>query len=123
EKPLGNAEPMFINLEEPTIPDPESDSTFDPRYHDLAATIELGISHLNVEADNAFDDYTANACSLTVGAYDYLTETIGLNVGDVFRRWRQVPVVFMPVHVSNRYGGGNKGSLPHLLDDAIRAYV
>jgi hypothetical protein len=96
EKPLGNAEPMFTDLEEPTTPDPESDSTFDPRYHDLAATIELGVRHLNVEADNAFDDYTANACSLAVSAFDYLTDSIGLNVRDLFHRWRKVPVVFMP---------------------------
>lgn len=29
----------------------------------------------------------------------------------------------MPAHVSNRYGASDKGFLPHLLDDAVRAYV
>ncbi|MGH7037390.1 MAG: hypothetical protein ACREE4_12325 [Stellaceae bacterium] len=53
----------------------------------------------------------------------YLINTIGLNIYSVFRRWRRVPVVFMPAHVSNRYGASTKGSLLHLLDDAVRAYV
>src|SRR5579863_1942963 len=108
---------------EPTQPDPEHDDTFDPRWHDLNAAIDLGLRQLNFEADNALDDWTAHSCSLAVEAYDYLTETIGLNVRDVFRRWRQVPIVFMPGHVSNLYGASDKGSLPHLLDDAVRAYV
>ncbi len=29
----------------------------------------------------------------------------------------------MPAHVVNRYGASEKGSLLHLLDDTIRAYV
>lgn len=29
----------------------------------------------------------------------------------------------MPAHVSNWYGASEKGSLLHLLDDAVRAYV
>jgi hypothetical protein len=48
---------------------------------------------------------------------------IRLNVHDVFRRWRKVPVFFIPAHVLNRYGASDKGSLLHLLDDAVRAYV
>jgi hypothetical protein len=46
-----------------------------------------------------------------------------IDIGSVFRRWRRLPVVFMPAHVSNRYGASEKGSLSHLLDDAMRAYV
>jgi hypothetical protein len=46
-----------------------------------------------------------------------------LDVRGVFERWQRVPVVLMPAHVANRYGASDKGSLPHLLDNAVRAYV
>jgi|SRR5579863_2456878 len=108
---------------EPVAPDPESDEDFDPRLHDGGAALELGIERLDVESEFALDEATGNSCRLALGAYDYLTETIGLNVRDVFHRWHKVPVVFMPAHVSNRYGASDKGSLLHLLDDAVRAYV
>jgi hypothetical protein len=102
-------------------PDPELEDSFDPRRHDGGAAIQLGIEWLDVETES--DDRVGNSCRLAIGAYDYLTETIGLNLYDVFRRWRKVPVVFMPAHVANRYGASDKGSLLHLLDDAVRAYV
>jgi hypothetical protein len=106
---------------EPDGPDPEFEDSFDPRSHDGGAAIELGITQLEIEADS--HGYAGNSCRLALGAYDYLTETIGLNIRSVFRRWRKVPVVFVPAHVSNRYGATDKGSLLHLLNDAVRAYV
>lgn len=69
------------------------------------------------------DELVTNSYRIAYGAYDYLVNTIGLNIRGVFRRWRRVPVVFMSAHVSNRYGSSTKGSLLHLLDDAVRAYV
>ena len=107
----------------PDPPDPETDETFDPLWHDGGAAFELGIEQLETEAQFVTDERVSNSCRLALGAYDYLTETIGLNLSDVFRRWRQAPVVLMPTHVSNRYGASDKGSLPNLLNDAVRAYV
>jgi hypothetical protein len=108
---------------EPEGPDPEIDDTFDPLRHNGGLAIDRGIERIEIDAENPMDDYGGNAFRLFLGAYDYLTKTIGLNVHEVFRRWRQVPVVFMPAHVSNRYGASEKGSLINLLDDAVRAYV
>ena len=120
----------------PTIelvaPDPETENSFDPLRHDGGAALELGIEYLespvagrlDLEGSGLEDELEwANRSSIALSAFDYLTETIGLDVHGVFRRWRKVPVVFMPAHVSNRYGASDKGSLAHLLDDAIRAYV
>ena len=59
----------------------------------------------------------------SLGAYDYLTETIGLDIADIFRRWESVPITFMPAHISNKYGQTEKGSLYDLINDAVRAYV
>jgi hypothetical protein len=111
----------------PGAPDPEEEDSFDPLLHDGGAAIQLGIEQLEIEAQNeAIDDYTErviNSCRIACGAYDYLTQTIGLNIPEIFRRWRRAPVIFMPAHVSNRYGASDRGSLLHLLDDAVRAYI
>jgi hypothetical protein len=106
-----------------SAPDPEQEETFNPICHDGGAALELGIEQLESETWNAPHDYAGNSCRLAVGAWDYLVNSIGLNVHDAFRRWHNVPVIFMPAHVSNRYGANDKGSLFHLLDDAVRAYV
>jgi len=123
ESPRGGEQ---IEPEPPTAkdeldtPDPEFEDSFDPLRHDGGWAIQLGIERLDVEKSG---DYIGNSCRLAIGAYDYLTETIGLDLHDLFRRWRKVPVVFMPAHVFKRYGASDKGSLLHLLDDAVRAYV
>jgi hypothetical protein len=109
---------------EPERPDPETDASFDPIRHDGGAAIELGVDRWEFGADGpSGDEAETNSCSIALGAYDYLVETIGLDLHEVFRRWRKVPVVFMPAHVANRYGASEKGSLLQLLDDAVRAYV
>lgn len=108
---------------EPGPPDPQYDNAFDPRSHDLAAAIELGVKRWDIEAEIGDDEWVVNSCLVASDAYDYLVNTIRLDIGSAFARWRKVPVVFMPAHVSNRYGRSDSGSLPHLLDDAVRAYV
>jgi hypothetical protein len=105
------------------IPDPDIEEEFDALQHDGGAALEFGMEQLEFHSGNSWDNYALNSCRLAIGAYDYLTETIGLNLRDVFRRWRDVPVVFMPAHVANRYGASDKGSLPSLLNDAVRAYI
>lgn len=113
-------------------PDPKIEASFDPRKHDGGTAIELGIEYLEASPSSRLDlegsgleeePEWENRSTLALGAYDYLTNGIGLNVHDVFRRWREVPVVFMPTHVSNSYGASDKGSLVHLLNEAVRAYV
>jgi hypothetical protein len=37
--------------------------------------------------------------------------------------WRLIPPIFVPQHVSNRYGMSDLGSLHRLLDEAIQAFV
>lgn len=103
-------------------PDPEIEDAFDELRHDGSAAIELGIQWLETWAANERDP-TGNASRIAVGAYDYLVNTVGLDASDVFRRWRNLPIIFIPTHITNHYGATDKGSLPHLLNDAVRAYV
>ena len=112
-------------LDSPKIwigPDPDYEEEFDPLEHDGGKALEMGIQYL---ADReGYGDYVIeNIGRISTSAYDYLTETIGIDVPAVFRRWRNVPVTFMPTHVSNKHGLTEKGSLYALLDDAVRAYV
>jgi hypothetical protein len=95
-------------------------SEFDPKYHDGGRWIAAGIEYL---ADLSDADHLDNDRQITIGALDYLTDTIGLDVSDVFQRWRKVPITFMPAHVSNKHGQTEKGSLYDLIDNAVRAYV
>ena len=104
-------------------PNADYESEFDPLKHDGGAALELGISVLNVQADFEDGEVNTNIASFSVEAYDYLTQTIGIDVPAIFRRWRNVPVIFMPAYVSNKHGLTEKGSLTALLDDAMRAYV
>ena len=109
--------------DEPYVPDPEYEDTFQPIWHDGGPALDLGIEQLERGGEYGYDKRSRNSCRIAYEAYDYLVKTIGLNVYEVFRRWRRVPVVFMPAHVSNHYGASDKGSLSYLLDDAVRAYV
>lgn len=94
-------------------------SEFDPSLHDGGDWIEGGLRYLAEHSDRD----VADDAQITLGAFDYLSETIGLTLTDVFRRWRSVPITFMPAHVSNRHGQTEKGSLYDLMDDAVKAYV
>jgi len=106
----------------------EYDEHFDPRWDDGAAAIQAGLDHLGDKLSDYEDaDFgspgAANLCRPALEAWDYLQNTIGIDISGIFHRWRTVPVMFLPAHVSNRHGLTEKGSLFDLLDDAVRAYV
>lgn len=117
-------------LERWNAPDPDEEEAFDPSRHDgSAAFIDMMLladheREINRSMDNDEDNYRmANTWAIGIGAMDFLEESIGISVGDAFRRWNKVPALFVPKHVSNRHGIIEKGSLFELLNDAIRAYV
>jgi len=88
--------------------------------HDGGDALALGIDHLRGEVHRA--NVVANKCKIALEAFDYLTDPIGIDINDIFGRWREVPRVFVPLSVSNKHGA-ERGSLNDLLDDAVRAYV
>jgi hypothetical protein len=115
------------NPEEPGIQDglTDPDEEFDPRTHDGAYLIKTLISYLRelIEKDDKLEAQIATDMRVSLGAYDYLTEMIGLDISEIFRRWESVPITFMPSHISKKVGQTEKGSLYDLLNDAVRAYV
>ena len=115
------------NPEEPGLQDglTDPDEEFDPRTHDGAYLIKALISYLRelIEKDDKLEANIATDMRVSLGAYDYLTETIGLDISEIFRRWKSVPITFMPSHISKKVGQTEKGSLDDLLNDAVRAFV
>lgn len=110
---------IFNLLKKVREPDPELDEDFDPLRHDGAKALAM-----MVEATQTYAELNENFyAEIGLQAYDYLTDTIGLDIDGVFRRWRNVPPIFMPAHVSNAHGLTERGSLYDLIDDAVRAYV
>jgi hypothetical protein len=118
---------------EPENPDPEIDSNFDPLHHNGGTSLSLGIDLIQTELQareeklkigygSEDDERIANMCRIALGAYDYLTKTVGIDPDSVLRRWRILPPFFMPAVVSNAHGD-EQGSLNDLLNDAIRAFV
>ena len=57
------------------------------------------------------------------GALEFLRESIGLELGEVFDRWKDTPFTFVPSHVSDKHGLTEAGSLFDLLRQALRAFV
>lgn len=114
-------------------PDPDDDEHFYPGHHDGWSALKLGIDYWRSECNayservqsGDYDDYdklTANRCRIALDAFDYLTSVIGIDIDAIFKRWREVPAIFMPPAISNKHAS-EKGSLNDLLDNAVRAYV
>lgn len=119
--------PVSNGGEEDTLPspDPEFEDDYDPMEHDGGAAysflLQLAVHQLDCDPD--WDERRSAVAHIGLSAHDYLENTIGIKISEVFDRWREVPIFFIPTQVSNKYGFSEKGSLFSLLDDAIRAYV
>lgn len=113
------------DFEEGEPPD-DWDTSFDPSFHDGGKALDRAFwaaQELSDEVGSEHESALARASSVGLEAWDYLENTIGLSADDVFRRWRKVPVIYVPEHVSRQYGWPNSGTVYQLLDDAICAYV
>jgi hypothetical protein len=112
-----------VSRAEPQVheePDPRHDEFFDPVRHDGGLAFTLGVDHWRGEVHRA--KVIANKCQIALDAFEYLESVIGIDVDDIFRRWREVPPILMPSAVANKQDD-ERGSLNGLLDNAVRAYV
>jgi hypothetical protein len=53
----------------------------------------------------------------------WINETVGLNLGEIERRWLEFPVIVVPQHVSDRYGLDEPHGLYGLLTQVRLAYM
>lgn len=113
------------DFEEGEPPD-DWDTHFDPSFHDGGKALDRAFwaaRELSDEVGSEHEGALARASSVGLEAWDYLENTIGFSTDEVFRRWRKVPVIYVPEHVSRQSGWPRSGAVYQLLDDAIRAYV
>ncbi|MCH7932261.1 MAG: hypothetical protein IH906_08665 [Proteobacteria bacterium] len=96
----------------------------DDAYVEFARVISYARDRFESAMMGGYDEpRLMNIFSKGVGPFDYYSGTIGVDLEGITRRWKQVPHIFVPRHVSAAYGRSERGSLFHLLNDAVRAYV
>lgn len=71
---------------------------------------------------DVYEGETADFISKGLGAWEYLRDTIGIDLHEIQDRWTSIPHTFIPRHVSTHHGL-EIGSLYRLLAEAHRAYV
>ncbi|RWD01428.1 MAG: hypothetical protein EOS58_25465 [Mesorhizobium sp.] len=58
-----------------------------------------------------------------VEAFDWFTETVGIDLAKIEERWEKLPRTLIPLHTEGPVEDGATGALIDLLDDATKAYV
>lgn len=56
-------------------------------------------------------------------AWDWFTETVGIDLPGIEERWGKLPRALIPTHVTRPAGTATRDGLVELLDDATKAYV
>ncbi len=96
----------------------------DDAYEKFVGVLEYARVRVNDAMAGGIDDPgRMNVFSKGVGAFDFYRDTIGVDMEGIARRWKQVPHIFVPRHVLDRYVRSESGSIFELLNDAVRAYV
>jgi hypothetical protein len=96
---------------------------FDPDKHSAASLIEFAEEIVHYEIDSGAEDDYAARCSRTAGALKWVRESIGLNIAEIERRWKEFPIITVPIHVSNRHGIEDPYSLFAYLTQIRLAYM
>jgi hypothetical protein len=105
-------------------PTPERyDWEFDPDRDSAAELIEYVEGFLQVEIDSGFRDSHTAMCSQAAGAMKWMRETVGLDLGEIESRWKEIPPIVVPKHVSDRHGIEDPYSLFGYLDQVRLAYM
>lgn len=94
---------------------------FEPEDQDLDKAFGVAIDLLQDEAGHSDDEERYNSFSLPADALEYLRDTVGLDLKLLQQVRRTSQPIFMPAHVSDRYGETSRNSLYALHEEAQRA--
>jgi hypothetical protein len=86
-------------------PDLEQDDTFDPLYHNGAAMLdwlEGDLLENTEDRDSPFWSPRSNCCKIAYEYLQFIRNDVGIDLRILEQRWRQLPVVLRPPHVSSR---------------------
>jgi hypothetical protein len=102
-------------------PDQESgdhdDWFFDPARHSAAELIGALANHCH---DRGGDLPLWQRCA---GAFDWLRDTVGLDLAEIERRWQRIDPIPVPQHVSQGHGPDDPESLFGKLHQVRHAYI
>lgn len=104
-------------LESSGVVDEDEEWDFDPEEHSAAAHIEGMADYIGERADDEL------FFSRAKGAWDWLVNTVGVDLSTVEKRWREFPIIIIPEHVSNAHGLTEPRSLYRYLTDIRLAYM
>ena len=99
------------------LPEIDEEWEFDPGEHSAASLVESMAEYFGDKSDDG-----AYFCRAH-GAYKWLTETIGVDLYEIEKRWREIGVLVVPEHVSNHHGLTEPKSLFAYLDNVRNAYL
>ncbi len=93
---------------------------------EISDAIQAALNFANEQATGGWrefpDDFSENIQD-GVSAWKRLTNETGFSLRDILRRRGLIPFVFIPRHVSNQYGEGERLSLLTHLQQAHDAFV
>ncbi|MGC2223122.1 MAG: hypothetical protein WA624_12525 [Methylocella sp.] len=105
------------NKDSSFVANEDDDWDFDPEEHSAATHIEGMADYIGDKADD--EPFFSRA----KGAWDWLVNTVGIDLGTVEKRWREFPVLIVPEHVSNAHGLDEPKSLYSYLTNIRLAYM
>ena len=105
------------NKDSSFVADEPDDWDFDPEEHSAATHIEGMADYIGDKADD--EPFYSRA----KGAWDWLLNTVGVDLGTIEKRWREFPVLILPEHVSNAHGLHEPKSLFSYLTNIRLAYM
>jgi hypothetical protein len=94
----------------------DEDWDFDPDEHRAAPLIEGMADYVKASAEHE------PFCSRATQAYEWMTNTVGLDLRSIEQRWREFPVIHVPEGISNAHGINDPYSLFGYLDNVRLAY-
>lgn len=129
--PMRSFEEWAADRSDPYVreaPDPIHEDTFFPEAHLGGAAIA---DFIQLAGDRAHDrkangdepEAIANTYLIGIEALEYFEQVIGISISEAFDRWNALPPVFVPRHVSDKYGLTAKAGLYALFNECVRAWV
>ncbi|MGQ0446334.1 MAG: hypothetical protein ACT4O2_14725 [Beijerinckiaceae bacterium] len=97
--------------------DDEDDWDFYPEEHSAAGHVEEIFEQIGYKADD--EPFYSRAKD----AWDWLVNTVGVDLKKIEERWKEFPVLSIPEHVSNAHGLNEAKSLYSYLTDVRLAYM
>jgi hypothetical protein len=100
-----------------SVVEEDPDWRFDPDEHSAASHVGSIVDYVSDKIDDS------PFWSRAKGAFDWLKQTMGVDLDAMEKRWHEFPVIAVPQHVSDAHGLDDPRSLYSYLENIRLAYV